>query len=305
MDIRIISNCTHAPIKEYLAATGLFRTVDSTALYTIRPDDRETIYDELSRYDFVIAWVHGEAFGKLYSKNLKAEFGDKCALFTTPFFNGLHPDMIHVKVGDMPKVRSPLSDYHSGLMLWGYLTGTPIDLLEQMYFDGELPELFEAETYWQRGVQMVKQRDESADIASSDIYADTCLAASAMLTFNHPSMLIISKLVHRLLDSLGIGQNAPPLNPASVFNPLMRDVAFPVSPAAIRLNDLSYATSPIFRCGLTGIRPGEPITFREFAEMSYSQYAEIDMRDLTVTTPGYLGPAFRPLIDAFVADRRP
>lgn len=300
----ILSNCTHAPLKEYFSATGLFDRVESTPLYAIPPAERDGLYARLREFDVVVSLVHGASWGNLCAESLKSEFGDRCVLFTTPFFNGLHPDLVHIQVEGKNKVRSPLSDYHSGLVLWGFLRGVGTRALEEMYLAGELPDLFDAAGNWERAMQALRLRDRDSDILTADIYDTVCRAEPGMLTFNHPGMSILSEISRRLLDRLGLGARSPRLSPVSVYNPLIRDVAFPVSPAAVRHNGLSYPASPVFRCGLSGVRPGEMFSFREFAELCYRQYGEMKIIDgLIVTTPSYLEGSFQEVISGFVQSR--
>ncbi len=120
----VIGNCTHKPIQAYLSATGLFSAVDSMALFTVKKDQFDEAYARVKAYDYVFSIAHGRIWGPFSFDACKADLGNRLVLFTTPFFNGLHPDVIYVSNGPV-RAQSLLGDYHSGLVFWGFMAGRP------------------------------------------------------------------------------------------------------------------------------------------------------------------------------------
>ncbi|MDZ4393517.1 WcbI family polysaccharide biosynthesis putative acetyltransferase [Cypionkella sp.] len=284
----IVSNCTHSPIKEYLAATGLFSKLDSCAIFTIKPEDLEAKYAEIrSGYDLVFSAVlYGDKWGPFEHAALKADLGDRAILFDAPFFEGLHPDLIHVSQND-ERFKSPIGDYHSGLIFWGYMTGRKISDLVDMYEAGEMPDFFNAKTIWDRAVQVLTEREALADVRIAADIADLCRQKPAMLTFNHPTMDVVAALCDGFTKLTFGPRNLPVMMTGNIHNILLSDVIIPVSPAAIKAQDLPYQTTALYKFGLAAPNHEKGyLAFDRFARMSYARYGCVDRATLRATTPG-------------------
>ncbi|MEO0861152.1 MAG: WcbI family polysaccharide biosynthesis putative acetyltransferase [Pseudomonadota bacterium] len=288
-----MSNCTHAPIREYLSATGLFDSVESEAIFTIPADQLHARYDRVVRdFDVIFATVlYGDKWGPWEHKTMRAALGDKVQMFDAPFFQGLHPDLVHIShKGD--RFLSPIGDYHSGLIYWGWRRQIPIEQLSEMYHDGDLPDLFDAARAWETSLQTFHQREQLADIRVAPQLDQICRAQPAMLTFNHPTMPIMAAQCDALCRKLFGDRTTTPIDPTNIHNVLLSDVIIPVSPAAIRANDLPYRTSAAFKFGLASPHKNKGyLSFERFARLSYARYGCVEPKDLSVTTPAPLAKA--------------
>lgn len=294
MKCYVVSNCTHAPIREYLSATGQFSQVDSVAIYAVPPDRLEEHYKNVREYDVVISTIlYGDRWGPYEHGALRADLGDRVHLFDAPFFEGLHPDVVYMSLNE-GRFQSPIGDYHSGLIYWGYRKGVPIPTLAEMYNDGELPDVFNPRESWERSLRTLAERENPIDLKIADKFEQFCREHPAMLTFNHPTMPIIAAQCDVLCERL-FGNRARPIDPTTVYNDLLSDVIVPVSPATIKANDLPYRASPLFKFGREAPKGRSGyLDFQRFATLCYARYGVVDPAALQVTTP-------KPLADSLNA----
>ncbi len=299
MKCYVISNCTHAPIREYLSATGLFSEVVSEAIFTIPPDEIEARYELVKSFDVVYSTVlYTNRWGPFEHAAMKADLGDRVHLFDAPFFQGLHPDLIHIAQGD-GRFQSPIGDYHSGLIYWGYHKGVAINELTQMYYDGELPACFDPKEAWDRSLNILNEREAPADVRIADVFPDICRRLPAMLTFNHPTMPVIAAQCDRFCERLFGNRTTTPIDPTNIYNPLLSDVIIPVSPATIKTQKLGYRTTSAYKFGLAAPQKLEGyLNFERFAQLSYARYNSIDTSQLRPTTPA---PVAKALIETLAA----
>ena len=289
----VLANCTHSPMKEYIAASGVFETVDHHAVFSLSTTQRDDLALTVREYDCVISASHSDSWGGLSKAALKTDLGERCVIYTTPFFCGLHPDLVHLSVDNL-RQSSVLGPYHSGLILWGYLNAVGLNVLNEMYHDGVLPEEFDIEKVWDRDIAELRSRDAQNNISTADIYDRMCREGPEMLTFNHPSMAILGEIAHRALARLGF--QLPKIATSTVYNHLLRDIVFPVSPAARKAFDLSYVSPQKFRAELHAKNASQYVSFRQFAEASYDQYNSLNGSTAKITTPASMTSAFKPWI---------
>lgn len=284
----VVSNCTHSPIKEYLSATGLFTEIDSYAAYTIKPEDLEQKYAGLRAGNGLVlsAILQGDKWGPFEHTALKADLGDRCVLFDAPFFEGLHPDLIYVSQNG-ERFKSPISDYHSGLIFWGYMTGLKVTEVIEMHEAGVLPPMFDPKTIWDRAVRVRSQREAPADVQVSHEIEALCRIKPAMLTFNHPTMDVMATICDAFLKLVFGTRNIGRMETGNLNNVLLTDVIIPVSPAVIKAHDLPYQSTALFKFGLAApnYETGY-LTFDRYARMSYARYGCVDRASLRATTPG-------------------
>ena len=284
----VVSNCTHAPLNQYLAASGHFERVDSCAIFNIPKENLEAEFKKVKSYDVVVSAVHyGAEWGPFECTRMKELLGDKLVLFTTPFFSGLHPDLIHVSHKGA-RFPSPISDYHSGLVFWGYMTGQPIEKIVDIYNSGEFPSFFKLDKSWEDSLENLRIRDKDSDIVTADIYDQVLKEVPGMLTFNHPTMDIIGKIGTRVLERIFGPDDELFIMPNTIFNNLLTDVIVPIYPVVRKLHGLAYNVPTHFKVGLGRKNSGEYISFSTFAKRSYAKYGCVDSVDLLATTPSGL-----------------
>lgn len=290
----VISNCTHAPLSQYLDATGLFSKVDSIALFNIPHAELDAYYDSLKDYDLVVSAVHDDPkWGPFFYTNMKSDMPDKVLFFVAPFFAGLHPDLTHIS-RDGARFPSPVSDYHSAMIYWGHVNGVPKARLREMYHDGEMPEFINLKKIWDDSVTEVNNRERAADIKIAPKIVEHCLNKPAMLTFNHPSMDIIAEIGLQVCQHIGKGKNLGPMDTSTIYNVLTSDVVFPVYPAVYKAFDLKYKGPETFKFGLSAPQNRKGyISFEGFLDLSYARYSAANQGALKMTTPLRLAQAFQ------------
>ncbi len=281
----VIANCTHRPIQAYLSATGLFSEVDSMALFSVKKDAFGEAFEKLKTYDYVFSIAHGRIWGSFEFTNLKAVFGNRAVTFATPFFTGLHPDLIYAANGQARAQSALLGDYHSGLVFWGFMTGRPVEEIIAMYHDAELPPIFALETAWQEAITELQARDRHVDIASAPIFDRMCREKAGMLTFNHPSMDIIAALCQGFCAKVFGGDVPAWADHGNIHHHLTGDVRIPVMPAVIRAYQLPYRSLPTYKCRPKPNAKDVYLPFDDFARLSYKDYAEQPRGALTASTP--------------------
>ncbi len=281
----VIGNCTHRPIQAYLSATGLFSEVESMALFTVKKEGFGEAFERVKTYDYVFSIAHGAIWGPFEAANLKSVFGKRAATFATPFFTGLHPDLIYAANGQARVQSALLGDYHSGLVFWGFMTGQPVEEIIEMYHGAELPPLFALETAWQDAITELHARDRHVDIPSAPVFDRVCREKPAMLTFNHPSMDIIAALCRAFCARL-FGEDVPAwADYGNIYHHLTSDVRIPVMPAALRAYQLPYLSLPTYKCRPKPHAKDVYLRFDDFARLSYQDYAAQPRGRLTAATP--------------------
>ncbi len=283
----VIANCTHKPIQAYLSATGLFSNVESMALFSVKRDKFDEAYDRVATFDYIFSIAHGRGWGPFSIDVCKPELGDRLVLFTTPFFNGLHPDVVYVSNG-IGRAQSLLGDYHSGLVFWGFMTGKPVEEIIEMYDAAELPAFFDLKNSWSDALKALVDRDRWGDIPSAPIYDQQCREHAAMLTFNHPSMDIIAALCDAFCAKIFGNAARGKFDYRNVYHSLTNDATIPVLPAAIKAHQLPFRPMPNYKLRPKPNEKDVYVPFAEFARMSYEHYAGQNTSNFLATTPSEL-----------------
>lgn len=205
MDVLIVGNCQVGPLAVCLSILAPHLTVRQIPDWDLRA--------ALHQDPAGLATTLGEARFILCSSDfqaaLSAEYGctrDDVIPFPNIYFSGYHPDLVYVsnlaENRTSNQIRTPVGDYSSALVVYGYLSGRTID---------ETVRLFNMDTFERAGYLNVWEQDRKNLVAigrhmSIDLdesIVDWARHGSFMWSFNHPKLIVteeIAKLMLKRID---------------------------------------------------------------------------------------------------------
>jgi hypothetical protein len=227
----------------------------------------------------IITYNLSDAFGPLATERMRAEFP---SLLTTTnvFFDGLHPDITHIG-GFQERVLSPLGNYHSRIVLFGFMTGRSAQECFRL-FQSKIYEQAGYFSAYERSAAELVRRDEQGDIRFAEAFLDMVREVPVMLTINHPTISVFCRFSEIICRQLNIPYDAFP--PEYFSNPLLQLAQWPIYAEIAEAAKLSYRTPMLFK-------PNEAagsnyMGLREFVSASYKLYEALGRDALRESSSG-------------------
>lgn len=285
--VAVLANCTHASIAATLRQCELFGKVQSFELYSLAPDLRSQVADELAGFDHILTIEHGESFLELSTAALRERFTSKVYSLPTPFFSGWQPDMAYLtNRGAFSDANHILGDYHSGLILAECQAGLSEQEVVERYVNGEAFERIDLQKIWNDSLSELRTREAQTDLRISDYIEAHSGGSQVFMSFNHPTEGLIRHIVQEFVNRvLGRVHTIAPL-PIGQHN-LYQDAFWPVHPVVANALNLKPSINQMFK---SPNRFGaEWFSIEEFARRSYRFFSIDNAPDnLAVLTPSYL-----------------
>jgi len=268
----VISNCQAQPIKHALSLLCHGVRFDSFGVHLLPLINRDKLIEQFiqkveRQYDVVISVALGDAFGPLSVNQIKQTFASRNVILVPNFFfSGLHPDLTYL--GDMgQRVVGPLSEYHSKLVLLGYVSGLSPEDTEALFNEEVYSRLGFFREY-EKSLGESYRRDEQLSVTFSQEMEGLLKRELCFLSVNHPTSFLLSEFCSKLareLEARGIGEFANwPGGSATLVNYLAKNVIFPVYPEIVRYHNLGFSGSYLFKPAGTEDDAFNPLRLREF-----------------------------------------
>lgn len=126
------------------------------------------------------------------------------ATFTNIHFCGIHPDITYLG-GRGLRIKSPLGDYHSKIVLSSYLNNLSPEECERRFCCDKYSEYGYYDEYDKSSNELTK-RDEAIDIRFSETLIDIIKNRYSLYSINHPVGSVFSLLSDHILSHLGLEQ---------------------------------------------------------------------------------------------------
>lgn len=167
------------------------------------------------------------------------------------FFAGLQPDIIYVG-GPQDRVLSPMGDYHSRIVLLGYLTGlNPTDVLTS--FDSD--KLYNQLKYYDQfdlSARELVRRDLNCDIPGAPILMERVIEQPTLFTINHPMNIVFLEIIKATFKKLNLSYRSVVVD--YIQPTLAGGPVWPPSAAIHRHHKLRYESSQFLKTDFGGQR---------------------------------------------------
>lgn len=213
----------------------------------------------------VLSQSMSDEFNEVSWTKLTEKFREKLIGYTNIYFSGLHPDLTYFGKRGL-RVVGPLGDYHSRIVLAGFLQGRSPD---------ECRAAFGCKTYDSLGyfshfvdsAAELKRRDETNQIKFSSHFVELTQSFLTMLSVNHPALITIVELA-RMMEAF-FSDKCSVLTASVCSYPLATGPVWPLYPEIREHNQLPYETAFLF---YPQEGAGPALTLEEFVLASYASY---------------------------------
>ncbi|BBD58468.1 hypothetical protein NIES2109_12430 [Nostoc sp. HK-01] len=274
-NILLIGNCQAEELFKILSIfQDKFNIFVLCVNYELSQSFQDTTFVEslTQRYKFILTQelFDEKTFGKLITANLRSLAPEKVIILPNIYFRGLHPDLVGYKL-----YSSPFIDHHSSIAFklhYDKITAKSNDNLSKN-IKGCIDSLKKEQIFMNSFLELIK-RDKRWDVKIFDFINNNLLFLPLLLTFSHPTNLLITEIAKRIINYLEINDNKYSL-PSSEFivTDWINAPIWPIYDEIQKYFSLQYNTPKIFQCkGL--YKYG--LTIEEFINLSMDKYSEIE-----------------------------
>ncbi|MDJ0820340.1 MAG: WcbI family polysaccharide biosynthesis putative acetyltransferase [Paracoccaceae bacterium] len=296
--VLVVANCTHYSLALALRKSGLFGSVASAELYSMTPEERERLAQELDGYDYILTLEHGDNFGALATSALRQRLGKRVVSLPTPFFSGTVPEMAYLRYGtDIARTAAVMGDYHSGLVLADVQSGFSAEQIVDRYVSGKIFDRLDVEGVWQDSMAALKEREQGTDIALTPFIEQVAAngtISDQFLSFNHPTEDLINYIAGAFIKQTLGGQDSAHAFVSQAEHNLYADAFWPLHPVVAARLGLPPTRRQTFK--QPNRLGGAELTMEAFVRGSVAFFTEDkDPAQFQIATPGYLTARIAPL----------
>ena len=118
------------------------------------------------------------------------------------YFNGFHPDIVHVTAPDGTPLGSAAGEYASAILVYGWKLGLDHEQI-RAFFSADAYERLGYTSVWDRAVEYTRARFDASDVDFAGWYLPLVRRGTFMLTDNHPAIVALVQLARQLGALLG------------------------------------------------------------------------------------------------------
>ena len=118
------------------------------------------------------------------------------------YFNGFHPDIVHVTAPDGTPLGSAAGEYSSAILVYGWKLGLDHEQI-RAFFSADVYERLGYTSVWDRAVEYTRARFDASDVDFAGWYLPLVRRGTFMLTDNHPAVVALVQLARQLGALLG------------------------------------------------------------------------------------------------------
>jgi hypothetical protein len=269
----LIGNCQVEGLKRHFEAMLPRARITAYEVWKMTPADIEAAGRALEHADVVVTQpLHAPQYGPLQLDALKAPGRPfRLMLIHNLHFEGAMPDCAYVgRLGH--RIASPVSNYHSRIVLQAFLDGVDEAAAHARMLDGHG---VDARRVWAKQVDELRRRESLGLVPFVDEVEALSKERRSFHMINHPAGHLLGAYAHKVA-SLLLGST--PELPEGVPDLLEAGGAWPTLPYVRAANGLAYERSHFVLPG----QEGRPMTTEEFVERSYGIYRGQAATDLVL-----------------------
>jgi len=295
--VTVVANCHAGPISQLLAFHGLDLHVDGIYLSSwhdpgsdVRQRGQRLLH-EPGTDDLVFSFNVTGDFDSLETSRLKRVYGDRLITFTNIRFDGLHPDATFL--GSFAKRWvNFLPGFHSKIVVHSYAAGRSARECLAL-FNGQVYDKLGYYDIFACSESELRLRDRICEVKLCDMLFDLVPDEYCLMTPNHPTSVVFSRMVKMLCDRAGI--TFVPYDERMFPNPLMNAPVWPIFNEIAEHFRLRYRTPQYFVRGLRRelVSASLSISLEEFINASYDFYDKHYPRPLFVKRAAEMDEASR------------
>jgi Polysaccharide biosynthesis enzyme WcbI len=251
----IYGNCQIVAMKSLLLQnsqfTSCYQFLELDPVFLLTPDDAPHLKELVSNVDVFIhqpvsEQYKGEALSTGYLRSLLKQEA-KAISFPVSYFTGYNPEMFYLKDENGGVVSQPFA-YHDRNILNLYSQGKTIQETLNIIRDEDFGEL----DYFHKNLEQtllnlaLREQEQGIDTKISGFIKDHFREYRLFHTFDHPSVVIVSFIIHSILSLLDIESN----DDFSTFlkqPEMLDDYSFPIYPSLSKYLGLEFTHPPIYR----------------------------------------------------------
>jgi hypothetical protein len=197
-------------------------------------------------------------------------------------YPGFHPDIIYAHVGADKLLQSPLSDYNSALVVYGWMKELSLKETLDLFCEA----VFERLGYFdfrRRGDEYIITEGVKASMDMAPLLAKWTKAGCFAHSFNHPKLFVMGDIARALLSKAGLLAAVPDAE-RYLYDSLLAGAVWPVYPEIAERFEIDgdYNFKKPFHLCQTG-RSVEILGLEAFVEQSFAMYATIPRDQLRPT----------------------
>jgi hypothetical protein len=269
----LIGNCQVEGLKRHLGV--MFPKVEVAAfeVWRMTQEDIQAAGRMLARADVVVAQpLHSPQYGPLRLEALMAPGRPfRLMLIHNLHFEGAMPDCTYVgRLGH--RIASPISNYHSRIVLQAYLDGVDEVVAHARLLEGYG---IDARRVWAQQLQELRRREARGLIPFAEEVEVLSKLRRSFHVINHPTGHLLETYAHKIASAL---LGSAPAMPDGVPDLLEAGGAWPTLPWVRAANRLKYEQSYFVAPGTQARR----MTLDEFVGRSYEIYRAYVPADLVL-----------------------
>jgi hypothetical protein len=275
----VISNCQAPLLANALTVLSLSTMFHSWGVHMVVGPTAEQQIDQFIEeanrdYDLIVTVPLSNSFFGLSSDRIVESFPGKPVLkISNIYFHGLHPDITYIGARGA-RIVSPIGEYHSKLVLWGYCNRKSVEEVESLFCHDSFSKLGYFDV-WETSLAEAKQRDLLADVRITDIWAPILKSLVSFYSVNHPTPALLAPYSGAIAETLAkrqlVARSSLRASPFLMDVSLFQNAVFPVYPEIAQFHGVpsfgGYAFKPV--AGRVN-----PLPLHDFIRKSFDAYEE-------------------------------
>lgn len=270
--IVILSSCQGPALARAMSTIADVSVFGGAVIKTRNPDFAGQLLGLMNTADHILIADFTENWAPFSAEILRQTYGDKVKTYHRPFFEGIHPDQSYA---DPAGGQSPVSDYHSRLVIHSYQNGlTEAECLARFNPD-EYRRVGFVEIA-NRSIAKLAEKDAKVDVKIGDYILENMKDKPLFYTINHPTQVLQLEIARRYLEQLGIPTRK--VEPLLIPTVLSQGPIWPVDAAWAEVMGLNYNTGDAYWHGQY------MMSREEFIHRSYWMYSSANQSALSQAT---------------------
>lgn len=234
MRVFVLGNCQVETIATALRMLLPSCSFESQMLHLERDRDYSSVAKRLTAFDLIITHPANPGFKGFSTEAIRELKGDDAVItFNNIHFEGLHPDCTYLGA-PQKRIYGTLGEYHSMLVLLGYLAGLSKAECRELFEGRHFSDLGFLDAY-SKSFEELRKRSAEVDVPFFDEFKRMMEEFPCMLTFNHPTTNVLVGYARRLAAEVsrrtGVARADFPINPYNVPSMLSENIVWPIYPA--------------------------------------------------------------------------